>query len=90
MDNIEIIHDATTVNKAVLIHDLNAKIYSLVHHDTEILRFNEDHKILKAIQCSSTSTRSIYQVADYFKIDRIEIQKLLKPFRDFYKYPVGA
>ena len=86
---IKTIHEATSVKKANLFYESELKVYSLVHYDTEILRISEDKEILKALQCSASSTRSIYQVADYLGIDRQEIKKHLVPYSNFYKYPVG-
>lgn len=89
LNNVEILPEGTTVKKAYLVHHLDTKIYSLIHYETEILTVSEDKKIIKALQCSSSSTRAIYQVANYLDLDRDEIKKHMVPFSNFYKYPVG-
>ena len=88
-DNIELIHDATSVKKAVLVHHIDTKTYSLIHYDTEILAFNEDLEISKALRCSPTSTKAINQVADHFGLNKTLIQKKMVQYTGFYKYPVG-
>jgi DNA-binding phage protein len=86
---IKPIPEAVNVKKAILLHDTDANKYTLIHYDTEILSFNENKEIIKALQCSVSSTKAIYQVADYFGITREAIKKVIKPYSDFYKYPAG-
>ena len=81
MNTIEIVHNATSVKNAVLVHNTEDKTYHLIHYDTEILSFSENKEIFLALQCSQSSTRAINQVVKFFNLqppkllDRSEISK---------------
>ena len=63
-----------TVKNTSLFFDYTSGIYHLVHYDTEILTVmsNVDNNptITKALKCSNSSTRGIYQVTDFLNIPR--------------------
>lgn len=83
------IHEATSVKKANLFYNEDSETYSLIHYDTEILIIGKNKEIVKALQCSQSSTRAIYQVADYLDINRQAVKKAMVPFSNFIKYEVG-
>jgi hypothetical protein len=69
--------------------------YHLVHYDTEILTIkyhNADirsYEIVKALKCSNSSTRAIYQVTDFLEIPREIVKKSMVPFSNFASYKTG-
>lgn len=87
---IKTIPEATRVKKATLFQDTESGQYFLMHYDTEIMRLNSHLEISLVRRCSNSSTRAIMQVADFFNLDKTEIQKKMVRYEDFYKYPVGA
>ena len=88
------LNDICTVKNASLFYDYNTDQYHLVHYDTEILTINKiseniqetdiRYEIVKALKCSNSSTRAIYQVTDFLNIPRQDIK--LVPYTKFVKY----
>jgi hypothetical protein len=73
--------------------------YHLVHYDTEILTIKypikyhsadiRSYEIVKALKCSNSSTRAIYQVTDFLEIPREIVKKSMVPFSNFASYKTG-
>ena len=85
---LRILSDIVNVKNATVIFNYDTGIYSLIHYDTEIAQI-KDNQVLKALKCSNTSTKAIYQLTDYLEIDRQEVKKHFKPFNKFVKYKTG-
>jgi hypothetical protein len=81
---LRILPDIVKVKNAYVVFDYSKGIYSLFHYDTEIAQINiNGNKVIKALKCSSSSTRAIYQLTDYLNIDRKSFK--LIPFKNFTK-----
>lgn len=83
--NYTVLNDIVKVKNATLIFDYTKQVYSLVHYDTEIALITKDNQILKALKCTSSSTRAIYQLTDYLGIDRKTVKNHLELFTNFDK-----
>jgi len=82
---LRILNDIVNVKNATVIFNYESGIYSLIHYDTEIAQIDiNGNKVLKALKCSTTSTKAIYQLTDYLGIDRKTFT--LKPFYNFVKH----
>ena len=90
------LNDIVKVKNASLFFDYETRTYHLVHYDTEIATikttidaYNIDrYTVLKALKCSNSSTRAIYQVTDFLNIPRSEIK--LTPYDKFVKYNMST
>jgi len=81
---LRILNGIIKVKNASVVYDNETETYHLVHYDTEILRVKKDNTIIFALKCSNSSTRAIYQLTDFLKIDREDVH--LKPYDKFLKY----
>ena len=98
MSNKPKIRSLNGISKVVcssLFYDYDNKTYHLVHYDTEILTIKyhsadiRSYEIVKALKCSNSSTRAIYQVTDFLEIPREIVKKSMVPFSNFANYKTG-
>ena len=92
------INDACKVKNASLFFNYDTDTYHLIHYDTEILTINKiseniqetdiRYEIVKALKCSNSSTRAIYQVTDFLEIPRGIVKKSMIPTK-VYHYKTG-
>jgi|SRR6187431_2485475 len=90
--HIRALNGICKVKNASLFFDYEKGIYHLVHYDTEILTLastpDNVPTILKALKCSNSSTRAIYQVTDFLNIPRDKVR--LQKYDKFVKYNMST
>jgi len=92
---IRALNGISTVVCSSLFYDYDNKTYHLVHYDTEILTIKQHNadirsrEIIKALKCSNSSTRAIYQVTDWLELDRQYVKKSMVKYDKFAKYNTG-
>lgn len=84
------INGIVSVKNAFLVFNNETNNYHLFHYDTEIAIITKQGKIVKALWCSPSSTRAIYQLTDYLKINRDVVKKSMVKFTGFVKYTFGT
>lgn len=88
------INEACKVKNTSLFYNYETETYHLVHYDTEILTVKQgngtDIEITKCLKCSNSSTRAIYQVADFLDIDHSMIKEKMQNFDKFHKYNMST
>ena len=93
--NIRALNGISKVVCSSLFFDYETRTYHLLHYDTEILTIKyhsadiRSYEIVKALKCSNSSTRAIYQVTDFLEIPREIVKKSMVPFSNFASYKTG-